>query len=177
MFAHLTRQGAHPRTAALKAGTRLRRLAAALAAVTIGLLASAATIPAAFASDVPQPGSGYRARPLRAGPGDHLPRGRHRHAGLADHPDRRRRRTGRGRRDHRAGPGAGRPTGRPVASRLTRPARLVHHTSREPSSQLIDRRGLADQAAARPAHTPSARRPGTRPEPHDGSSRQPKPHV
>jgi hypothetical protein len=59
MFAHLTRQGAHPRTAALKAGTRLRRLAAALAAVTIGLLASAATIPAAFASDVPPHGSGY----------------------------------------------------------------------------------------------------------------------
>ena len=60
MFAHLTRQGAHPHTAALKAGTRLRRLAAALAAVTIGLLASAATIPAAFASDVPPPGSGYQ---------------------------------------------------------------------------------------------------------------------
>jgi hypothetical protein len=59
MFAHLIRQGAHPRTAALKVGTRLRRLAAALAAVTIGLVASAATIPAAFARDVPQPGSGY----------------------------------------------------------------------------------------------------------------------
>ena len=59
MFAHLIRQGTHPRTAALKVGTRLRRLAAALAAVTIGLLASAATIPAAFASDVPRPGSGY----------------------------------------------------------------------------------------------------------------------
>jgi hypothetical protein len=59
MFAHLIRQGAHPRTAALKVGTRLRRLAAALSAVTIGLVASAATIPAAFARDVPQPGSGY----------------------------------------------------------------------------------------------------------------------
>jgi hypothetical protein len=59
MFAHLIRQGAHPRTAALKVGTRLRRLAAALAAVTIGLVASAATVPAAFARDVPQPGSGY----------------------------------------------------------------------------------------------------------------------
>ena len=59
MFAHLIRQGAHPRTAALKVGTRLRRLAAALAAVTIGLVASAATIPAAFARDVPQPGNGY----------------------------------------------------------------------------------------------------------------------
>jgi len=60
MLAHLIRQGAHPRTAALKAGTRFRRLAAALAAVTIGLLASAAAIPAAFASEVPQPGSGYQ---------------------------------------------------------------------------------------------------------------------
>ena len=61
MFAHLTRQGTHLRTAAPKAGTRLRRLTAALAAVTIGLLASAATIPAAFAREisVPPPGTGY----------------------------------------------------------------------------------------------------------------------
>jgi hypothetical protein len=59
MFAHLTRQGTHPRTAALKAGTRLRRIAAALAAVTAGLLASAATIPAAFARDVPPAGTAY----------------------------------------------------------------------------------------------------------------------
>jgi hypothetical protein len=59
MFAHLTRQGAHPRTGALKAGTRLRRLAAALAAVTAGLLASAAPIPAAFARDVPSAGTAY----------------------------------------------------------------------------------------------------------------------
>ena len=59
MFARLTRQGTHPRTAALKAGTRLRRLGAAVAAVTIGVLASGATIPAAFASDVPQPGTGF----------------------------------------------------------------------------------------------------------------------
>ena len=58
MFAHLIGQRA-PRTAASNAGARLRRIAAALAAVT-GLLASAATIPAAFASDVPQPGSGYQ---------------------------------------------------------------------------------------------------------------------
>ena len=59
MFAHLSRQGTHPRTAARKAGTRLRRLAAALAAVTAGLLASAATIPAAFARDVPPAGTAY----------------------------------------------------------------------------------------------------------------------
>ena len=62
MFARPTPQGTHPRTAALKAGTRLRRLAAALAAVTVGLLACAAAIPAAFAREVslPPPGtSGY----------------------------------------------------------------------------------------------------------------------
>lgn len=44
MFAHLYRQGAQPHAAAPPAGTRLRRIAA----VTTGLLASAATIPAAF---------------------------------------------------------------------------------------------------------------------------------
>ena len=59
MFARPTRQGTHPRTAAPKAGTRLRRLAAALAAVTAGLLASAAAIPAAFARDVPPAGTAY----------------------------------------------------------------------------------------------------------------------
>ena len=58
MFAYLTRQGSHPRTAAPKAGTRLRRLAAALAGITAVLLASVATIPAAFATLVPPPG-GY----------------------------------------------------------------------------------------------------------------------
>ena len=59
MSARPTRQGTHPRTAALKVGTRLHRLAAALAAVTIGLLASAATIPAAFARDVAPVGTPY----------------------------------------------------------------------------------------------------------------------
>ena len=61
MFAHLIRQETHPRAEAPRAGTRLRRLAAALAAVIVGLLGSAATIPAAFARDVPvpPPGSGY----------------------------------------------------------------------------------------------------------------------
>jgi hypothetical protein len=61
MFADLTHRGTHPYTAALKAGTHVRRLAAVLAAVTIGLLASAASIPAAFASEVsvPRPVSGY----------------------------------------------------------------------------------------------------------------------
>jgi hypothetical protein len=59
MFTRPTRQGTHPRTAALKAGTRLRRLAMMLAAVTAGLLASAATIPAAFARDVPRAGTAY----------------------------------------------------------------------------------------------------------------------
>ena len=59
MFTRPTRQGTHPRTAAPKAGTRLRRFAAMLAAVTAGLLASAVTIPAAFARDVPRAGTAY----------------------------------------------------------------------------------------------------------------------
>ena len=41
MFAHLHRQGTHPPTPVSQAGIRLRRVAAALAAVTAGLLASA----------------------------------------------------------------------------------------------------------------------------------------
>ena len=55
MFAYRTGQGPHPRTAP-KASTRLRRLAAAMAAVIVGLLASVA-IPAAFARDIPVPGA------------------------------------------------------------------------------------------------------------------------
>jgi hypothetical protein len=58
MFAHLPRRGTHPRTAARGAGARLRRLAGVLAAATCGLLASAATVPAAFAMPVPGPGGG-----------------------------------------------------------------------------------------------------------------------
>src|SRR5271169_6105565 len=60
MFAYRAGQGPHPRTAALEAGTRLRRLATAMAAVTVGLLASVATIPAAFARVIPPPGGSYR---------------------------------------------------------------------------------------------------------------------
>jgi hypothetical protein len=59
MFANLTRQGTHPRTEALKAGTRLRWLGAALAAVATGLLASVAAIPAAVARDIPPAGTAY----------------------------------------------------------------------------------------------------------------------
>ena len=58
MFAHLPRRGTHPRTAARRAGARLRRLAGVLVAATCGLLASAATVPAAFAMPVPDPGGG-----------------------------------------------------------------------------------------------------------------------
>jgi hypothetical protein len=59
MFAQLPRQATHPRTAARQAGSRLRRIAAVLAAVTCTLLASAGAIPAAFASEnMPVPGPG-----------------------------------------------------------------------------------------------------------------------
>ena len=53
MYAHLRRQGPHPPVAARQAGAPLRRLAAVLAAITCGLLASAAVVPAAFANPVP----------------------------------------------------------------------------------------------------------------------------
>jgi hypothetical protein len=60
MFAHLPRRGpypqpTHPRTAAPRRGTHLRRLVAVLAGVTAALLASVTTIPAAFASVEPDP--------------------------------------------------------------------------------------------------------------------------
>ena len=56
MFAHLPRQGPHPRAAARPAAARLRRLAAALAAVICAGLASAAIVPAASASIPISPG-------------------------------------------------------------------------------------------------------------------------
>jgi Na+/proline symporter len=60
MFTYPSRQGPHPRTAARKAAARLRRLAGLVAAVTCGLLASAAVVPAASAMiRVPGPGGQY----------------------------------------------------------------------------------------------------------------------
>ncbi len=59
MFTCLPWRGTHPRTAARKAGARLRRLAGVLAAAACGLLASAAIVPAAFAMVVPDPGGQY----------------------------------------------------------------------------------------------------------------------
>ena len=50
MSAHRPRRGPHPHTAAGQAAARLRRIAAALAAVTCTLLASAAIMPAAWAA-------------------------------------------------------------------------------------------------------------------------------
>ena len=48
MYTHTPRRGPHPRTAARQAAARLRRLAAALAALTCAVLAAAA-VPAASA--------------------------------------------------------------------------------------------------------------------------------
>jgi hypothetical protein len=53
MYTHLSRQGTHPRTPARSAGARLGQVAAVLAAVICGLLASAAAIPAASAQPIP----------------------------------------------------------------------------------------------------------------------------
>jgi hypothetical protein len=68
MFTHLPDHGPHPRTAAWQGAARLRRLAAVLAAVTCGLLASAAIVPAAFAMVVPNPRGAYEGTPLAPGP-------------------------------------------------------------------------------------------------------------
>ena len=105
MFTYLSRRGTRPRTT-----TRLRRITAALAAVTGGLLAWAAAVPAASAATIliPDPGGGVRAGPRHPGcpgPGD---RGR-RHARLADHPHRGRCRPGRGHRRGGPGPHPGQP--------------------------------------------------------------------
>ena len=55
MFTTRARQGTRPMVAVRNAGARLRRSGAVLAALIVGLLASAATVPAAFAV-VPDPG-------------------------------------------------------------------------------------------------------------------------
>ena len=55
MFTTRARQGTHPLPGARNATARLRRSVAVLAALIVGLLASAATVPAAFAM-IPDPG-------------------------------------------------------------------------------------------------------------------------
>jgi hypothetical protein len=56
MSAYLPRREPHPRAAAAHAAVRLRRVAAALVAVTCTLLASAAVMPAAWAVNEIPPG-------------------------------------------------------------------------------------------------------------------------
>jgi len=55
MLAYRSRHRPDPRTAPRRAGPRLRRLTAILAAVSCGLLAWAAAVPAAFAGTNPIP--------------------------------------------------------------------------------------------------------------------------
>jgi hypothetical protein len=115
MLAYLSRHGSDPRTAARLADARLRRVTAVLVAVTCGLLAWAAAVPAASATPRPLPPLGGQDGPFPvpativrmvtiAGM-----------AGLADHTDRRRRRPDRGRRRHAHLPGTALP---PDAERL-----------------------------------------------------------
>ena len=66
MNAQLHHRGTPPLTAARRAGGRLGRLTAVLAAITASLLASIAVVPAAFARPVPPPGGSYG--PVPAGP-------------------------------------------------------------------------------------------------------------
>ena len=62
MSTHLPRQAPNPRAVARQAAARLRRLAAALAAVICAGLASAAIVPAASAS-IPIPLAALPSRP------------------------------------------------------------------------------------------------------------------
>ncbi|MGH3176300.1 MAG: hypothetical protein ACRDPF_20860 [Streptosporangiaceae bacterium] len=55
MFTTRARQGTHPLLGARNSTARLRRSVAVLAALIVGLLASAASVPAAFAT-IPDPG-------------------------------------------------------------------------------------------------------------------------
>ena len=73
MFTHLPHQGPRLRTAGRQAAARLRRLAAVLAAVTCGLLASAAIVPAASARIVPDPGGAGGGTPLAPAPATTVP--------------------------------------------------------------------------------------------------------
>ena len=67
MFARIPQREAPPGTAARQAAARLRRLAAALAAVTCTLLASAAVMPAAWAVNEIPPGGPAQAPAVAAG--------------------------------------------------------------------------------------------------------------
>jgi hypothetical protein len=64
MSAYRPRRGPHPLTATRQAAVRLRRLAAALAALTCALLASAAIVPAAWAVNEIPPGGGDPVTPV-----------------------------------------------------------------------------------------------------------------
>jgi len=64
MITNRSHQGTPARSAAARAGGHLGRLVAVLAAVSCGLLASVAAVPAAFAMPVPPPGGQYGPAPV-----------------------------------------------------------------------------------------------------------------
>ena len=97
MFTSLPR-----RETPLSADAWLRRITAALVAVTSGVLAWAAAVPAASAAMIPVPGPGAAYGPVPAAPIRVIA------AGGMPHPHRRGRRPGRGHRRGVPGPGAGR---------------------------------------------------------------------
>jgi hypothetical protein len=69
MSTHHPRPRTQPHTAARTTGARLARLAAALTAITCGLLASTGSISAAFARVIPPPGGPYGTTGMAPGPG------------------------------------------------------------------------------------------------------------
>ena len=123
MFTTRARQERIRNRPARNASARLRRPVAVLAAFVVGLLASAASIPAAFAM-VPDPGGAGGTAGIAAPVPAPAVRSRHgRHGGLADHLDRSRIRAPGRRRSRTALPGPGRPQGSLRSQRLTRTQR------------------------------------------------------
>jgi hypothetical protein len=115
MSAHLPHGEPHPRGAAVRAAARLRRLAAALAAITCTLLASAAVMPAAWAVNEIPPGGPAQAPAVGAVTAGGMPGWQITLIALGASP-------GRGRRGRPAGPGADRPPGSLRSHHLRRPS-------------------------------------------------------
>ena len=154
MYAHLPRQGTHPRRGS---ATGWRAPAPARRGPGRGHLRTAGIRrhrPGRLRDDRGT-GTGRKRDHPRAGPGDHHPGGRRgRHGRLADLPDRARRCPARRRRSRTPGQGPGRPPGRLRTDRLTRPPQAPPRPrARIPAR--ISGTGLADQAdrdAAAQAH-------------------------
>jgi len=157
MVTCLPRRGAHPRAAAPRAGAP----APARWSSGCGHLRPAGVRrhrPGRLRDGGTGTGRAIRDCPRPADAGDHRPRGhrRRRHGGLADHPDRARRRSVRGRRSRILRPG----TGRFGDDRLTHPPDLYKTPAAHPDPSQGYGTGPAGQRAAVPGQTPAICRRG-----------------